>query len=348
MVALEEEIARAIVGALPSRLILPLTSLTTRHTADSTANDWYLLGDYNRRKRAPENVLRAIDYYQQAIHRDSSFALAYSGLANAYVGAGNLNYLARAEAYPKARAAATRALALDSTLAEAHSSLGRVFFSADWNWEAANREFMKALKLNPSLVEARESHALLLAVLGHFDEAIQEAAQARRVDRLSSSIYPGSALMVAHRREDAIRDLQRVAALEPSYAVGWSNLARALINAGRFEEAVTAITQAMAQPRGKGGLSPGILVYAQYGAGRKDTARELLSQLEGQSGQPNTQGGLAFAYLGIGEKKKAVDAFIAAVEGREVNPLFVADPVWDAIRSDPRVVALRRELRLPD
>ena len=347
--AVQDEIARAIVGALRVRFTANGgTPLVTRPTEDLTAYDFYLRGRYFWTKRTDEAMRLAVEYFEQAIARDSTYALAYAGLGDAYA----LPYDGSSrERLPKARAAALKALTLDSTLAEAHATLGRVAHNLDWDWVTAEREFRKALALKPDHATARQWYGNGLLARGRTDEAFVELRRAQQLDPISPAIATslGGALISAHRYDEAIEQFKRVFELDPSYVRAHGLLAAAYLHQGRVDEAIGEFRRAidlaggwLPQPWGLPGLG-----YAYAVSGKRTEALRVLRDLEAApSGRYARPEGLAIIHTGLGNIDEALRWFERAVDERSVVPWWTRDPVFDRLRPDPRFIRLMRRMGL--
>ena len=241
--AVQEEIARAIVEAL--RVQLPgggSEPLVKEKTADLEAYNLYLRGRYVWNQRTKEGMEQAAEYFQQAVERDSTYAKAYSGLADAYTLLESYGYMPTAEALPRARAAAEAALRLDETLAEAHTSLAQTLMT-DGDWEAAEREFLRAVELNPSYATAHHWYSILLASLGQTEEALREIRLAHELDPLSPIISYALATHLAIAGDDdaAIAQLEKTIELAPDFENSYGGLSAALFQMGQTNEALQVI-----------------------------------------------------------------------------------------------------------
>ncbi|MDQ3881513.1 MAG: protein kinase, partial [Chloroflexota bacterium] len=261
----QDELARAIVGAL--RLQLKLTNradtaLVEAPTEDLEAYNLYLQGRYVWNRRTYESLLKAARYFERAVERDSTYAQAYAGLADAYVLLPAYGPARPKEAFSKARRAAERALALDSTLAEAHTSLAYSLELADYDWAGAEAAFRRAIALNPNYATAHHWYAEYLSIVGRHQEALAEFERARALDPLSRIISAdrGLALARAGRYDDAIRELRATLELDPNFFVTHVFLCSAYLSKRRPREAVPECERAAALSRRNGGL--GHLAYA--------------------------------------------------------------------------------------
>ncbi|MEO8724936.1 MAG: protein kinase [Acidobacteriaceae bacterium] len=331
---IQAEVASAIAAQLEIKLTPTQKGrLAVARPVNAAAHEAYLRGRQCWNRRTKDDFKRAIGYFQEAIENDPAHVLAYAGLADCYVllGAGEYCILPPKMAMPRAKAAAKKALEIDSNSAEALAALGSVQFRFEWNSAAAERTFREALKLNPSYATARYYFAVHLLTSGRFEEALEEINRAVELDPLAA-IYNAMVSYVlynATRYEEAELHLRACLEVEPNFAVSHFIHTCILVELGRFEEAVTAMERAIElagpMPHWRGSLA-----VAHALAGRTEKAREILAQLEldakTQYVQPVT---FALIYNALGEGDKACEQLEAAYEDRDgwliyarVTPLF--------------------------
>ena len=315
---------------------------------DPIAVDLYMQGRYYWNKRGA-GLLRSIQLFTAALDADPTFALPYAGMADAYVQLGYSSTLRPDDAFPKARAAALRALELDSTLAEPHATLGFVSLYFDWNWPVAEREFRRALTMNPSYATGHEWYGLFLAAMGRFDEAIAHERQAQTLDPLSTAISGTAAwvLYYAGRNDDAARELKVALRADSSFALGHFYL-------GRVEEARGAFERALAEYGATGPLRDWVptvaaVGYVQGTLGRHRDALATLARLESRSHEEYvTSYAIALVHASLGQTDSA---FVWLARGEREHTHWMVwlrrDPRWAPIRADPRFEDLARRLRLP-
>jgi len=337
--AVQEEIARAIARALAVQFAVAGTASPFRRpTENLDAYDLYLRGRalYSRRTRG--FLQQALAYYQAAIAKDSNYALAWAGVAQVY----NQRYRnadgAEVETRSRAEAAAARALALDSTLAEAHTAMALVLHSYGWDFGRAEREFRRAIALNPRYPDAHASLGWLLAwTLGRLDEGVREARLAVELDPLSPQMGQNlsNVLRTSRRYDEAIAEAHRVIALEPSSSVSYLRLGAALIAKGRNREALAAYQRAES-------LNPGNVRHlnglgSAYAAlGERDRAAEVLRQLEARADTGSTAVTIARIYARLGDMDRAF-TWLERGYQRNAFDLRAMGGGWgDDFRSDPR------------
>ncbi len=347
--AVQEEIAQAIVGALRVKLRGEETAMVVRPTADLAAYDHYLKGLHAVNQRSSGSLVQAVAYFEQAIARDPRFARAYAGLADAYVLLPGYSVTKSSEAWPKGRAAAERALALDSTLAEAHTTLSYGKFLFDSDWRGAEEGFRRAIALNPRYPTAHHWYGDFLGGRGDLEGYLQELRRAQALDPLSRQIGTevGRALYALRRNDEAVTQLQQVLRADPAFAGARVTLGRVYVEQGRLAEAVGEFQQAV-ELRGRNALDVAYLAYAYAVAGQESEAQRLLVELEGRSRRehvPPTV--LAMVHMGLGQDERAFDHLDRAVaehDGWIAESIFY--PTFDPLRSHPRYAALLQALGL--
>jgi TolB-like protein/Flp pilus assembly protein TadD len=346
--AVQEEIARAIVGALRVHLGATGAPHVRRATMDSAAYDLYLKGRYVLRTQQGRGVVQAVGYFEQAVARDSSYAAAFSGLSDAYTRLALFGYAPPRETFAKATAAARRALALDSTLAEAHVSLGHVRMLADFARADAEREFRIALALDPSYAFARAPYAINLASVGRYDEAIAQLDTVRASDPLALTILNllGRIYVAAGRPDDAIAIMRQSLELDPRADLAYEQLGHAYLLTGRPAEAIAAFRRAAAL---SGPRDSAQLAYAYAVTGQRAEAERVLRTLVAPSHPgPVLSYHIAMAYAGLGDRDAA---FRWLDRGYAEHTSFIgwvrADPGFARLHADPRWPLLLRRMGLP-
>jgi serine/threonine protein kinase/tetratricopeptide (TPR) repeat protein len=339
LVSLQSDIARDVANKLQVKLSgAEEQKLTRNYTKNTEAYQLYLRGRFYWNKRTEEGYQKAIGYFQQAIDKDPNYALAYTGLADSYSFLSNQGFRPPTEVFPLAKAAATRAIALDDTLAEAHSSMGYIKLYYDWDWNVAEQEYKRAIELNPNYATPHHGYAYYLISIGRTEEAIAEIKKAEELDPLSLIINAdhGEFYYFARRPDEAIEQLRKAVEMDSSYVRAHFLLARAYAQKGQCNEAIAEFQKARNledKVEMLGALGQG---YAS--CGRKDEARQILNELLEQSKQHYVSPHwIASIYAGLGEKDAAFDWLDKAFEAR-FGPLIYlkVNPIWDALRSDPR------------
>lgn len=350
MLAVQQEIARAIVNAL--RLELPTGARGAQWAAadvDAAAHDLYLRGRHAWNSRTPEGLRRAVALFSQAVERDSNYAAAYSGLADAYISMFDYGLLPAAEANPRVRQAAERALTLDPASAEAHTSLAHVHLH-DWEWEAALREFRRAIELDPGYANAYHWYALALTTLGHVDQAVEAMRQATRLDPLSTRMSAdlGMAMYAARQYDEAVAQERRTLRMDSTSATAHWIMGMALEQSGKLSEAEAAFQRALRLRPGNPNFRAALArTYAL--SGRQREARELLSALESDAGKnPAVSFFVALVHTALGDRENAIAWLERSINERSGSVRYLnVEPRLDPIRSDPRFGDLLLRAKLP-
>jgi serine/threonine-protein kinase len=340
--ALEDSLSEKVAHALALRLSGPETSrLQQRYTDNLEAYQLYLKGRYQM-NMAAEGALKAASSFQQAIEKDPKYALAYAGLSDAdaalgFMGVGSMN---PGESFAKAKAAARKALELDSSLADAHNSLAGVLFSYDWNWSEAEKEFKRATELNPNLADAHHGYSEYLQAMARWDEALAEIRRAQELDPLSVTIgfHYGLCLFGMGRSEEALAQYRKTLDIDSSTGASGSHWGIAMIyeQKGMYEEAIRELEEARRlDPRPSWRLAGLAEVYAQWG--KRKEAMEMLHQLLQMRKETwVSPSSLAQIYAALGDKDQAFVWLNTAIDEREtIVPFFKVLPLGD-LRADPR------------
>jgi tetratricopeptide (TPR) repeat protein len=311
------------------------------------AYEAYLKGRYFWNKRTADGLKKAIDYFNQAIKQDPNYAQSYTGLADSYALLGDWEYgvLAPREAFPRAKAAATKALELDNTLGEAHTSLAFSLDLFDWDWASAEREFRRAIELSPGYATAHHWYAWHLSEMGRNSEAIAEMRKAENLDPLSLIISADVAeiLLVAHSYDEAIEQSRKTIDMDSNFAVAHYELGQALVQKHMYKEAIAELQKAIELSGGSTTCTSN-LAFAYAASGRRKEAVKILSDLKNRSKQNASE--IALMYVGLDEKDQAMTWLEKAYEER-FNPSILLRPAFDPLRSDPRFQNLVRRIGLP-
>jgi len=343
--SVESDIAKTIADTLQAKLTgSEQTAMSKKPTANSEAYELYLKGRFFWNKRTGDDLKTAADYFQRAIEVDPKFAAAYAGLAQTYVVIPLFAAGTPQEFFPKAKAAAQRAIELDEASAEAHSALGLLFCFSDVNFPDGEREFKRAIAINPNYATAHHWYGnCLLVALGRFDEAISECQRAVELDPLSLIINAdlGGTLTMARRYDQAIAQLQRTLALDERFGYAHWNLGEALYLKGDAAAAIAEYEKARALDDDPQIL--GLLGRAYADTGQKDKAMELIRQLEERPKQQFVRGYIAaLIYIGLGDKTKAIDCLEREYLNHDnIDTAWIrVDPMLEPLRGDPRFEAL--------
>jgi TolB-like protein/DNA-binding winged helix-turn-helix (wHTH) protein/Flp pilus assembly protein TadD len=344
--AVQDSISEKVVATLIPKLSEEdRQRLAKRDTGNAEAWRLYINGRfYWNNKRTAEGFNRAVEYFEQAIREDPKYALAHAGLADAYTLRSIFAIQPPAEAYPKARAVALRALELDDHLAEAHAALAHVKAQFEYDWSGAEKELRQALALNPHYAWARHLYAHLLATQGRFDEGLSEMKQAQELEPLSLYIHAnvGMLLYYARRYDEAITQLKKTLEMDAGLDHARSLLGRAYLSRGMYEEGIAEFRQRTTPTPGSFGDTG--MAYAL--AGRRSEARkeiEKLQQLSQQRYVPPYD--LAVIYASLDDRDKAFEWLEQAYTDRSQRLIYLQqDPALDQLRSDPRYKQLARRL----
>lgn len=343
----QEDIARAIVGALRVRLAGPgLTSgarLVNTGTSDVGAHDLYLQARFLALKFTEPALRQSLDLYREALKRDPNYAPAWAGISDAWSNLGD-DFVAPRAAYPESRAAAARAVALDSTQAEAHAALGAVLFNT-WDATAGGRELERALALNPNLAAAWGMYSEVLLLRGKVDSAVAANRRAIALDPLDpyQRVALAWTLISANRLDEAVAQSQEALALDPHYGLAYVRIGYAQLIAGHPAAALEAYRRVEGfAPRSQAGVA-----VALARLGRRDEARRVLASMERDAARHYVSGeGIAWVYLALGDSDRGILWLERAFRDRTSNLLRLAtDPRWAPLRGDPRFVALVRKVQ---
>ncbi|MGI8735039.1 MAG: protein kinase domain-containing protein [Pyrinomonadaceae bacterium] len=353
LLATQREIATTIAQKLELKLSGgEAKGITKRYTDNNEAYQLYLRGRYSFAKRTKDEMLRAIEYFRQAIKLDPKFALAYARIAETYGSMPAYPYLSPKEAFPQAKAAAQQALEIDPILAEAHTFLAYSLVIYDWNWAEAERSFKRAIELDPNNSAAHFRYGqIYLAPTGRLDEAIVEIQ--RGLDLEPLDINMGATLawayFVAGQNDRALEQARKTYDLEPSHPIGRWMLSQAYIYKGMYEEAILLNEQWLqTDPTNQFPIRDAGIAYAK--TGRRDKAEEMISKFrEIAKTQYVPTCRIAGIYVALGEKDKAFGELNKAFEVRDWELYRLnADPYWNPLRDDPRFKDLLKRLNLPE
>jgi len=343
--AVESDIAKTIADTLQAKLTgAEKQMITAQPTSDMTAYELYLKGRLLWGKRGGENIRQAIAFYEQAIARDPNYALAYAGLAEAYVLLPVYTGTAPQEAFPKAKTAALKALQLDDRLAEAHTALALLLHAGDFDMSGSISEFQRAIAQNPNYATAHQWYGNgPLAARGRFDEAMAEGKRAAELDPLSPIINSdlGETLIHARRYDEAIAQLHKTLEIDPVFYLTHYMLGMALQLKGDVPAAIAEYTKA--QQLSDDLRARVLLATAKAQSGDKQAAVQMLAELEELSRHRYVRAyWRALLYVNLGNHNEAIrwlEQGIANHEGSAMTWIKV-DPLFDPLRGDPRFEAL--------
>jgi eukaryotic-like serine/threonine-protein kinase len=348
VVALPQQISRDVSQKLRARTDGSHDPRITRnYSPDSEAYRLYLLGRYNWNKRTVEGLRNGIEYFGQAILRDQDYSLAYAGLADCYLLLNVYNVTSANDSYPKAEAAANRALSLNSNLAEAHTSLGFVSYRYHLKWKEAEQHFKKAISLNPSYATAHQWYASYLAAAGRLDEAVAQGKTAHDLEPFSLTIYSDYIrdLYYAGQLDQAHREALKLLEMDRNFARAYYELGLILEEQGKLDEAINAFRTALkTSPDNVAALTA--LGHALGLAGKRNEAERVIARLQELSKQQYVSPfQAAVVYAGLDDRKMAIDGLEKSREERfNWLPFVQVDPVFKNLRSEQRFLELAKNL----
>jgi TolB-like protein/Flp pilus assembly protein TadD len=351
VLALQEEVARDIASSVKTKLTpQELASLNSNRQVNPEAHEAYLKGRYFWNKRTEEGLKQGLKYFQKAIDLDPNYALGYAGLADSYVILGENGYLAPRETHPKAKAAVMKALEIDDSLAEAHTSLAEIMEIHDFDWQGAEREFKRAIELNPGYATAHQWYAFQLSRWGRLEESIAESKRALELDPLSLIINLNLGRMLYHARryDQALQQLRKTLEIDPNFS--WTHFQLGLIyeQKGMYEEAIAEQQKSVSSSE-VNSIRLGALGRAYAVAGKRNEALKVVEQLKALSKQRYVEPtSIAQVQIALGDKDEAFKWLEKAYQERSIGvPALKTDARFDKIRSDPRFQDLMRRMGLP-
>jgi len=350
ILTVQEDIAKAVSDKLRLRTTAEERKLLVkRSTQNAEAYQLYLKGLYYWNRRTGETLKKAIEFFRQALEKDPGYALAYAGMAESYAMFSYYTVAPPAEAFPKAKAAAQKALEIDEAVAEAHASLGWVKISYEWDWTGAEREFGRALEIDPNHATARQWYAAYLVAMGRLDESLGAYRRALETEPLSLIINAmmGRGLYFLHRNDEAMDQLRKTLEMDPRFAEAHLCLGLTYEQKGMYQEAIVELRQGLENSNGEPRME-GALGHAYAMSGRRADAEKILLQLAEQSKHRYVAPyDIAVVYLGLGNHSQAFEYLERAFEDHSHWLIFMrADPRFDGIRGDPRYHDLLRRMHL--
>jgi eukaryotic-like serine/threonine-protein kinase len=351
LVAVKQAIAQEVTAKLKLKLSSEEQRRLVKHdSANPEAYQFYLRGRYFWDKRTSDGIKQAIEHFRQSIERDPNFALGYVGLADCYTGLAFYNFAAPQEAMPKAKESAIKALTLDDTLAEAHTTLAHILINYDWNWPAAEKEFKHSIELKPDYARAHQWYAIhYLTATGRLDEAVQEMKKALELEPASlvMNTFMGATLYYAGRYDEAIDQCRRTIQMDPNFAVAHWHLGLAYEQKQRFDAAIeefkTAISLSGSSPLMKAALGR---AYAE--SQKEYEANEILNELnELAKRQYASAYELATIYVALGKNEQAFQLLAKAYGEHSFHLVNLnVSPQFKSVRSDPRFLDLVQRIGL--
>jgi len=348
--AIQTDVAQRVARALEIQLVGDEQRLIEHEaTKNLDAYDLFLKGRYFLGKRTEEALNKAVDYFQQATRRDTKYAVAYAGISDSYTALALLEFLPPHEAFPRAKAAAAKAIEIDPSMAEAHASLGLVKFQYDWDWPGAEKEFKQTLRLNPNYGSGHHFYADFLKALGRFDEALDEIRKAQQLDPLSLAINTGvgHVLYLSRRYDDAIEQYRKTLELDPNYLQARLWFGRPFLQKGMYQEAIREI-EAAVEISGGSIIATAMLGHARAASGNRTEALKILDALMKRSERQYVPSyWIGMIYIGLGDMDQAFAWFGRACEERSSWLAWMnVEPRFDVLRRDSRFPLLLKKMRL--
>ena len=350
LVTLQSEIARDVSNKLKTKLSgVDEAKVTKTSTANPEAYQAYLKGRYYWNRRTAENLKKAIEQFKSATDRDPNYALAYVGLADCYVLLNQYAGTPLSETLPQAKAYAERAIAIDDQLAEPHASLGQVN-KQSWQWAEAEREYKRAIELNPNYATAYHWYSLLLRTLGRFDEASVMIKRAQEIDPLSSMIGVNVSITYQSQNDHtaSIENTRTIIELDPNFSVAYEYLGLSYLKKGRNAEAIANLEKAV-ELSNRAGEALLFLGYGYGVTGRHTEAIAIAKELEEKYAKKETSGrNVAAVYAGLGEKDKAFEWLEKNFQTRGDLQFIRWEIPFESLRDDPRFKDLLKRMNLPE
>ena len=354
VLAVQDRISERVADGLVATLTeADRAGLTRGFTQNAEAYQLYLRGRYFWERRTAESLEKSVDYYRQAIAHDPAYAMAYAGLADSYLIMGNFSALAPADAFPKAKAAAEKALEIDATLSEARVTRAFATYLYDRDWEHAEKEFKRALSEAPHYGPGHQWYAVSLTSRGRFEEAVAEIRRAKEVDPLSLVINAVHAwvLYLGRRYDEAIDQARRTLVMDASFSLPHYYLGLAQTARGNHAEAAAELSKSIAMYGSPGrDQDVGALGFVLARQGRIQEARALLKDLSHPGGgEYRSPYASALVHLGLDERDQALELLQRAADERFPWAIhYSVDPQLDALRADPRFKTLLQRIGIPE
>ena len=346
--AIQDDIAQAIVRALKIKLLGEQEKrLVKRDTENSDAYKFYLEGLYYWNKRTEKDLNKAIELFNQAVDKDPDYALAYVGLADSYSLLSLYGKARPKDVFPRAKAAATKALEIDENLAEAHNSLAYIYERYDWNWKAAEVEFRRALELHPNYATGHFWYGEFLVYFGRFEEAIREIRRALELDPVSLIINVNLAwaYLNAGQTDQSLAQISKALEMDPNFSVAHWQRGLALLAKKNFREAIEEMKKAR-ELSGDAGMQASALALAYSAAGMLKEAKGILEELEARSQEQHVSPyQMARVYASMGDLDMAFKLADKAYEERDEMLIFMKiDRALAQYQSDPRYKSLLKKM----
>jgi serine/threonine-protein kinase len=351
LVSLQSEVARDVSGKLKSKISgADAAKVEKSFTVNPEAYQLYLKGIFYWNKRTRDSVKRSIDFFNQAIEKDPAYAPAYAGLAEAYVLLPAFYASTPQDSYPKAKAAAKRALELDGSLAEAHAALA-LAFDLDFDFPEAEREYQQAIQMSPNYATTHQWYGRMLVQIKRYDEAVAEGKRAQELDPLSLIITANLSddYFYQGKYDEALQYAKATVDMDPNFFLGHLSVGTVYEMKGNYTVALTEYQRVMELNDDPNYLAYLAHLYAV--SGKRDEALKTLEQMKqiANGGRYISHYGYAVVYAGLGNKDKAIEQLEQSFEERGPDFLYVAvDPFFKDLHSDPRFVDLMHRAGLPE
>ncbi len=349
LVSLQTDIARDVSSKLKATMSgSDEARLMKTYTANPEAYQLYLKGNYYRTKYTNEGYKKGIEFYRKAIEMDPNYALAYIGIAGAYLTSSDW-YLPPTEAMPKVKAAASKALELDNTLADAHTYLGANANWYEWDWSTGERELKRAIELDPANAEAHHQYGFYFEMMGRTDQAVAEMEKAQRLAPLDINLNAdlAAAYVYAGEFDRAIDRARSTIEIDPNYWLSHVILGIAYERKGQFTDAVTELEKAHSLENGP--WVAGYLGYVYAAAGKKAEAEKVLAELTDLSKRQYIPAyNVAFIYAGLNDKDHAFEWLNKGYEEHSGLALIKVETTFDNLRGEPRFKEMLKRMNLPE
>jgi tetratricopeptide (TPR) repeat protein len=344
---IQDQIAQEIVENLNIELLgREKAPIVKRYTENIEAYNLYIQGRYFLDKYDFE---KSLEYFHQAIEKDPTYALAYAGISLIYNWLGSSGFLSPKDAFPRAQEAAEKALEMDETLGFAHSALGATKYQYDWDWEAAEREYKRAVELDPNDAVVHNWYSIYLSAMGRYEEAIAECKRAQELDPLSLEIswWLGTIFILMRQTDRAIEEYKKILEMDPNYFPALQYLALVYAGEAMYDEAIVE-AQKLLDLRGRNQETLPTLGIIYSFSGKKDNAKEILDELLEIEKQRYVQpSDFAAIYGYLGEMDQAFEWLEKAYEERDQQMAWLKVlPLFSPLRSDPRFKTMLKKMNL--
>ncbi|MBE0572245.1 MAG: tetratricopeptide repeat protein [Ignavibacteriaceae bacterium] len=349
--AVQDELANSIVDQLKKTIKI---HKTTKHlvkvpTENIDAYNLYLKGLFNWNKWSADFMFKAIKYFEDAVAIAPDFSLAYSRLAACYIFLGAVGFMSNKEAYSKAKENANKSYELDNSIIDVHITMGMIKYFNDWDWEGAEKCFLKALEVNPNSAETRQYYAMLLSTLGYHKKALKEAELAHQLDPLNAPIsYSLSYVYYNNNQtENAIAQAKKTIELDPDFGDALNSMAWMYLRSNQYDKAIEIFKKILDEPTNIMKAASG-LSYAYAKLGQTERAMEFIRKAETtESTHLTIDLELAIVYTGLGEFDKAIDSLHNAIDKRLGGLNFINGRFWKELQDHPRFKEILKRMNLP-